>query len=189
MNGYFPELVSEIAKQAKKEHRKFLFIKLNRDPVEKWANIMRRDSDGMKSVGCDKNHWHEPQCVNRKAYIDPKQFIGFVRGDTQTNALIDAQIANITNENPQTFQVETYDFHELLACQGIPQHINRNFGNDVNGCNSDSTYLQDHPHTLLKDVITNFEEFKKAVQGTEWEKGFEADKPIFAKFDPAWDVF
>ena len=148
---------------------KFLFIKLNRNYVDKWVSIMRRGEYNArgKIEGCDKTNMHTPECEQKKGWIDPEGLFRLVRDDHEVNTRLDQLMANITQQNPQLFSLETYHYDDIKQCQGIPKRINTYFGNDADQC---EPYVFPPKTMKHKDLIENFDEVFQKFQGTEYEQ-------------------
>jgi len=181
----------------KEKHGKMLFIKLFRHPVEKWVNLMRRDllehascndcrvdKDGPRKGEkyCGKFNIHLPECAAKKTKIDVDQLLEKVHWDDKMNMAIDDAMARSMKHHPDVFVAkEEFPYLELLACQGLPQRINRHFGNDVDGCDhtAAANYMAFKPRKKLSEIVDNHPEIIAKFKGTKWEDIFTSDEDRF----------
>jgi hypothetical protein len=179
----------------KEKHGNTLFIKLYRHPVEKWVNLLRRDTlenvdctdcrpenDGPKKgqKKCGKFNIHLPECAAKKTTIDVDQLHEKVMWDDKMNMAIDDAMARSMKHYPEVFVAkEEFPYLELLACQGLPQRINKHFGNDVDGCDHSSDYLAKKPRKKLSDIADNHAEIAAKFKGTKFEDIFASDENRF----------
>jgi hypothetical protein len=155
-----------------------LLIELVRHPVEKWINILRRDE--LANAGCDKNNMHLPECSGKKTKIDAKSLFDRVTWDDSLHlAINDAMAQSMSNKSNIFIAKEVYEYPELLRCQGIPQRINRYFGNDEDGCNHKSTYLLEHPLKRIHEIVDNVDELQEQFKGSKWEEIFTSHEERF----------
>lgn len=176
--GYMENLIDVLGNAG---NRKVLIVKLHRDLVEKWVNILRADPS-QPSFACpkDKLHLDLPEC-RRATRIDPAFMHGRVLWDEDLNTNIDKLIAEAISSHPNVFRLETFLYDEVLSCQGVPKRINRHLGNGVDQCDRESSaqYLQEHPQRKIKDLITNLDELRQEFMGTPWQSHFADDQLCF----------
>lgn len=172
---------------ANAEYGKILLIKLYRNPVEKWINIMRHDPFSFpSSFVCDKTSYdlRKAEC-QKPSRIDPEVLLRYVKHNQAVDDAIDNLISHYVQSKPNVFRSESFSYEQLVSCQGIPQRINRHFGKDVDGCDytSGTVYQKSHPQKKIREMITNYDEVQKKFAGTQWESFFANDPVSFGRFD------
>lgn len=162
----------------RQKHGSILLIKLGRNVVEKWVNILRRES--LYKMGCEKSSMHLPRCLSIKATIDVDLLYKQVTvNDLRDEKIDDAIACGMRNKSSPVVATEHYPYVELQMCQGIPRRINRHFGNDEDGCDRNNTYLQDHPLKQLHEIVSNHAAVRARFRGTKWEHAFASQEMRF----------
>jgi len=166
----------------KEKHGRTLFIHLIRDPVAKWVSILRRDV--LADKGCNKWKMHMTEekggCASMKSKISPTVLSENIEREDVIHKALAASVQCSMSNNPELFVAkEVYDYDEVLECQGVPQHINKYLGNDVDGCNHESSYYAEHPRKKIEDIVENIDELRAFFKGTKWEDSFVKNGRMF----------